>query len=298
MKRILEAICRASLFATLLFSFAALDADDFEAARALSREAIAAKPNDPANHVTLAGIEAQAGDKAAALAALRRAAQLGYPDLNAIGEIPALASVRDDPAFKDIAYHIARNAIAELERRFPPAPGSSALPLPAPAPPVLPPVPPAPAPPTLPPPAAAPLPPPLPQAPDTPQVPRIPNPSGGAAPEAADYFQAAVEILNPLVGMAVKNGDFDEARRLCQKMIGWQPNSPTHYYNLGCVEALAGNKSLAYAALQRANERGFSDVNLLNSDPDLASLQDERAFHDDIGYRAALNAIQNPPPPK
>jgi tetratricopeptide (TPR) repeat protein len=50
------------------------------------------------------------------------------------------------------------------------------------------------------------------------------------------------------------------------------------WYNLACMEALAGNATAAFEALDRAIERGFTNVDHALSDPDLESLRDDPRF--------------------
>lgn len=50
------------------------------------------------------------------------------------------------------------------------------------------------------------------------------------------------------------------------------------WYNLACLEALAGNADAAFDALDRAVERGFTNADYASSDADLDALKDDPRF--------------------
>jgi hypothetical protein len=164
----------------------ALRAGDFDGARGLCQKAIAKQPKESSHYIRLATIEAGAKKNKEALDALQRAGELGSTDMNAVMDNPAMAAVRADPRFTDIAYRFAQNAINELQRKagLAPAPAPGAVPVPvpppapaapqAPLPPPVPSAPPVPVPPPVPPPPSPPLPPPAPQAPPVPVPPKAP----------------------------------------------------------------------------------------------------------------------------
>jgi tetratricopeptide (TPR) repeat protein len=56
------------------------------------------------------------------------------------------------------------------------------------------------------------------------------------------------------------------------------PDNPRVHYNLACAYALNRDKSRALEALQRALEKGFKDVALLESDKDLDALRADAEF--------------------
>jgi Flp pilus assembly protein TadD len=67
-----------------------------------------------------------------------------------------------------------------------------------------------------------------------------------------------------------------------------KPAEPSVHYNLGCARARAGDVESALAALKRAVELGFSEADLMASDPDLERLRDEP------GFQELLKAIRRP----
>lgn len=56
------------------------------------------------------------------------------------------------------------------------------------------------------------------------------------------------------------------------------PMNPGEYYNLACAYALSGEDKAALKALRLAVEKGFDDIELLESDKDLDSLRGTREF--------------------
>lgn len=63
-------------------------------------------------------------------------------------------------------------------------------------------------------------------------------------------------------------------------------------YNLGCLEALSGNKAEALAWLGEAVDSGYSDSDWMLQDQDLATLRgDARFIH--VSEIAAMNEIEN-----
>ena len=302
---------------------AAISTGKVEEARALCGKVIQQEPDNPSHQVTLAIIEAMADRKKESLAALQQAVAKGLADLEPIFESKALEELRKDPGFTEVAYGVAQNAIALLEKRNPPkAPGAPGN---APTPPPVPPLPPAPTPPPVPPSSSTSLPvaPEIPSARSPEPIPRISslpprfdgpresripsagaslNPSGGSSPEgtlpndAATWeqkIQAVADQMVPEMLRATHEGRLDEARELCWKLIGMQPTVAIHHVHLACVWCLSGKRVEAFDALREATKRGFSGLKMLQSNPDLALLRKEEDFFGDITYRTAMNAIQN-----
>jgi predicted Zn-dependent protease len=68
-----------------------------------------------------------------------------------------------------------------------------------------------------------------------------------------------------------------------------EPDNPALWYNRACALSLAGGRSSALDALERAVEAGFADAGLMRSDPDLAGVRDTDRL------RALLAAIGRTP---
>lgn len=111
-----------------------------------------------------------------------------------------------------------------------------------------------------------------------------------ATPAETEAHRAAIDAFYPVMIQALNDGEFDKARTLCRQAISWEPEVATHHYNLGCIEAKAGRKDAAFAALTEANRLGYSNTESLHTDTDLASLRGE-ARYNDIMHDAAQNAI-------
>jgi predicted esterase len=57
-----------------------------------------------------------------------------------------------------------------------------------------------------------------------------------------------------------------------------EPDNPVLWYNRACALSLAGRRSPALDALERAVEAGFADTGLMRSDPDLEAVRDSDRF--------------------
>lgn len=114
--------------------------------------------------------------------------------------------------------------------------------------------------------------------------------SAPANPAETEARRAAIDAFYPVMIQAVNDGEFDKARTLCRQAISWEPAVATHHYNLGCIEAKAGRKDAAFAALTEANRLGYSNTESLHADTDLASLRGDQRYND-IMHDASQNAI-------
>jgi tetratricopeptide (TPR) repeat protein len=76
----------------------------------------------------------------------------------------------------------------------------------------------------------------------------------------------------------LKKTDPQAARKLLEEGLEAWPDSPSIYYELGCWEAVQGNKEAALAALRRALEREPRMREYLETDDDLLSLREEPGF--------------------
>lgn len=76
-----------------------------------------------------------------------------------------------------------------------------------------------------------------------------------------------------------------EAATVLEVAATIQPERPELWYDLACAQALAGQKESALTALEAAVEKGFSDVEHLEGDPDLEALREMG------GYRALVEEL-------
>jgi hypothetical protein len=77
---------------------------------------------------------------------------------------------------------------------------------------------------------------------------------------------------------AAHHDEPDEARRILAEGFELHPQSPSLFYELACVEAVAGNRDAALAALRSAIEREPKVAAHAREDDDLASLRDDPEF--------------------
>jgi len=78
-------------------------------ALALDRRLVRLMPEEPTNHYNLACSLALVGEREAALAALERAAKLGYLDSAHLASDEHLASLRDEPRFRALVKSLQRD---------------------------------------------------------------------------------------------------------------------------------------------------------------------------------------------
>ena len=102
--------------------------------------------------------------------------------------------------------------------------------------------------------------------------------------------RTAIERLYPIMIQALEAKVFGRARNICEQAILWEPQNPTHHYNLACIEAQAGRLPQAMGALELAVALGFNDPQHFQTDPDLAPLRHEPKFAE-LGRKVANNAF-------
>jgi quercetin dioxygenase-like cupin family protein len=76
----------------------------------------------------------------------------------------------------------------------------------------------------------------------------------------------------------VREGRFDEARRLLHEGLEAKPGSPAILYDLACVEALAGERDTAIELLNEAVAGGERFREYAQTDEDFASIRDDPRF--------------------
>ena len=104
--------------------------------------------------------------------------------------------------------------------------------------------------------------------------------------------EGAVEILTPItrrnpanariwrmLGMAHQQlKQYDEALSAYRRSLEVEPQSPTTFYRIGCVQALRKDKEQAFEWLQKARATCKLDMTQITVDPDLASLRSDPRF--------------------
>ena len=81
-----------------------------------------------------------------------------------------------------------------------------------------------------------------------------------------------------LAGSYAHFGNKNDAAQQLEKAVAMRPNDPNTLYNAACTYGLLDMKPEALAMLKRAAETGFSDMEWISRDPDLASLHGDAEF--------------------
>ncbi len=107
----------------------------------------------------------------------------------------------------------------------------------------------------------------------------LPQAPAQQTPEGAKLMQEMVT--------AYQAKEYDKAIEIGDRLVALEKTNPTHPYNMACLWALKGDSDKAVTWLGRSVELGFSDLNLLRSDPDLASIRET------AGYKQAEAKMAN-----
>ncbi|MHC4400239.1 MAG: tetratricopeptide repeat protein [Planctomycetota bacterium] len=115
-----------------------------------------------------------------------------------------------------------------------------------------------------------------------------------SAPNVFDLpqVQAKHVVLEAQIAALFKTGQYAEAEKRCRAAIGLIPHNPIPHYNLACALARQGRVDEALASLEKAVELGFSRVDQLKTDDDLASLREHERF--DKAVDGAASAKPDP----
>jgi len=94
------------------------------------------------------------------------------------------------------------------------------------------------------------------------------------------HYEKAVSIkpdllrtINALVVIYAENGKFDKAISSLKAMATLKPDDPGIYYNIACMYSRQGNLDKALESLSLSIDKGFTDINLLKSDPDIENIR-------------------------
>jgi tetratricopeptide (TPR) repeat protein len=87
-----------------------------------------------------------------------------------------------------------------------------------------------------------------------------------------------VDVLRCQGELLSCKGLHELALEVDRRLVQLVPTDPVVHYNLACSLALAGARRQAIAALQKALELGYDDLEHLTQDDDLDSLRDDQAF--------------------
>jgi tetratricopeptide (TPR) repeat protein len=95
-----------------------------------------------------------------------------------------------------------------------------------------------------------------------------------------------VEVLMNLGDLFARKGCHRRALQVDLRLAQLRPQNPTIFYNLACSHAVLSHMTEALAALEQAVDLGYSDLEHLLADPDLASLR----CH--VGFRSILARLE------
>ncbi len=87
-----------------------------------------------------------------------------------------------------------------------------------------------------------------------------------------------VEALKLLGDAYTRRGRIAEGLRVDERLAGLCPEDPEVHYNLACSLSLSHQFDQAFAALDRAFQLGYKDLDSLSKDPDLANLRQHPLF--------------------
>ena len=93
----------------------------------------------------------------------------------------------------------------------------------------------------------------------------------GAAPKNID-------ALAFLGNAYTEAGEYRKGLEIDKRLALLRPGDSVVFYNLACSYALLGQREEAFAALGRAVELGYRDVEHMRRDPDLESLRTDKRF--------------------
>jgi len=96
----------------------------------------------------------------------------------------------------------------------------------------------------------------------------------GIVRRAPDY----VDALQLLGDQYTQRGKYARSLEVDERLSRLQPDDPLVYYNLACSYSLNRQFDLAVAALEKALNLGYRDLNWLAKDPDLRQLRKHSLF--------------------
>jgi tetratricopeptide (TPR) repeat protein len=102
-----------------------------------------------------------------------------------------------------------------------------------------------------------------------------------------------VEVLVNLGDLFTKKGCYRRALQVDLRLANLRPQSAEVFYNLACSYAQVHQAAQAVDALQHAVKLGFSDLDFLLSDPDLAPVRAHPLFQRLVANIAARSGTQH-----
>jgi predicted esterase len=104
-----------------------------------------------------------------------------------------------------------------------------------------------------------------------------------SAPARAATREEAVKELQQLSAQVMeqfRQKNYEEAAKLCARMMELAPRMAEPHYNLACARARQGKTDEAFAALAKSIELGYGDPDHMKADEDLESLRSDKRFEE------------------
>lgn len=89
-----------------------------------------------------------------------------------------------------------------------------------------------------------------------------------------------IEALINLGDLYTKKGFFEKGLNVDQKLFKLRPEDPIVLYNLACSYSLVNDVEKSFEAIKAAIKKGYSDIDYLEQDSDLANLKNFPLFED------------------
>ncbi len=91
--------------------------------------------------------------------------------------------------------------------------------------------------------------------------------------------QAELAQLTSMMYISMQQKNYDALEKICTEGVRLFPKINSWWYNLACVQAIRGEKDKSFENLEKAIELGFTDVDHISKDPDLANLKSDPHFN-------------------
>jgi len=91
------------------------------------------------------------------------------------------------------------------------------------------------------------------------------------------------ELLNQLGHLYTESGRYRDGLAVDRRLVALRPRDPTAHYNLACSHSRMKQMMRGFAALKRAIELGYRDVEHMQIDDDLENLRKDPRWSDLVG---------------
>jgi tetratricopeptide (TPR) repeat protein len=91
------------------------------------------------------------------------------------------------------------------------------------------------------------------------------------------------DVLEHLGHLYTRAGRYRDGLAVDRKLVSLKPRDPLAHYNLACSWSLLEKPSRAVAALKKAIDLGYRDVEHMEQDPDLENLRSDPRWDELVG---------------